>query len=318
MLSIRFEPDGYLENGERVMRFGVHLGPQDLSIGEMRGAWRRFEELGFDWISIWDHFYSAAPPFDGQCFEALTSHAALALETTRVRVGSLVYSTGYRHPTLLAKAGATIDHLSDGRLEMGLGAGWHRVEYDAYGLPFEAPAVRLRRMVESVTIIRALWSQPTVDFEGEFFTLKQARCDPKPLQSPPRIWIGAHGPRALALAGQYGDGWNGSYFSPEEFRTGLEIVKANAGSRPMVVGVNLGLIGDVDEKDREAFLVQRFGPETAPVQNAFLAGPPAEVIDRLGQYASIGADWVNIAVRAPIEMEVLETFATDVMPAFRE
>ena len=299
------------------MKFGVHLGPQGLSMADIRAAWKRFEELGFEWISIWDHFYSAAPPFDGECFEALTSHAALALETSRVRVGSLVYSSGYRHPTLLAKAGATIDHLSNGRLEMGVGAGWHRVEYEAYGLPFEAPAVRLRRMVESVTIIRALWSEPTVDFEGEFFTLKEARCDPKPLQRPPRIWIGAHGPRALALAGMHGDGWNASYFSPEEFRDGAEIVRANAGGRDVVLGANLGLIGDIDAKDREEFLVQRFGPDTAPVQNAYLAGSPQEVIDRLGLYESAGADWVNIAVRAPIEMDVLETFAAEVFPAFR-
>jgi alkanesulfonate monooxygenase SsuD/methylene tetrahydromethanopterin reductase-like flavin-dependent oxidoreductase (luciferase family) len=283
---------------------------------EMRSAWKRIEGLGFEWISVWDHFYSAAPPFDGQCFEALTSHAALALETSRVRVGSLVYSTGYRHPTLLAKAGATIDHLSEGRLEMGFGAGWHKVEYEAYGLPFEPPPVRLRRMVESVTIIRALWSEPTVDFAGEFFTLKEARCEPKPIQSPPRIWIGAHGPRALALAGKHGDGWNASYFSPEQFADAIEIVKENAGTRPIVTGANLGLIGEVDAKDREEFLVRRFGPETAPVQNAFLAGSPGEVIDRLGQYDSAGADWVNIAVRAPIEMDVLETFASDVIPAF--
>ena len=125
----------------------------------MRNAWKRFEALGFDWISVWDHFYAAAPPYDRGCFEALTSQAALALETSRVRVGCLVYSTGYRHPTLLAQAGATIDHLSEGRLEMGLGAGWHSLEYEAYGLPFEAPAVRLRRMAESATIVRALWNE---------------------------------------------------------------------------------------------------------------------------------------------------------------
>jgi alkanesulfonate monooxygenase SsuD/methylene tetrahydromethanopterin reductase-like flavin-dependent oxidoreductase (luciferase family) len=286
-------------------------------MGEMRSAWKRFEALGFEWISVWDHFYTAAPPFDGPCFEALTSQAALALETSHVRVGSLVYSTGYRHPTLLAKAGATIDHLSEGRLEMGFGAGWHKVEYEAYGLPFEAPAVRLRRLVESVTIVRALWAEPTVDFVGEFYTLKEARCEPKPLQSPPRIWIGAHGPRALALAGKHGDGWNASYFSPEQFASANEIVRANAGSREIVTGANVGLIGQVEAKDREEFLVRRFGPETAPVQNAYLAGSPEEVIDRLGMYQSAGADWVNIAVRAPIEMDVLETFANEVIPAFR-
>jgi alkanesulfonate monooxygenase SsuD/methylene tetrahydromethanopterin reductase-like flavin-dependent oxidoreductase (luciferase family) len=299
------------------MKFGIHLGPQDLTMTEMRTAWKRFEALGFDWISVWDHFYAAAPPYDRGCFEALTSHAALALETARVRVGCLVYSTGYRHPTLLAQAGATIDHLSEGRLEMGLGAGWHSLEYEAYGLPFEAPAVRLRRMAESATIVRALWNEPTVDFEGEFYTLKEARCDPKPVQKSPPIWIGARGPRALALAGSLGDGWNASYVTPEVFGAAYEVVQANAGSKGIVAGVNLGLIGDIDAKDREEFLTKRFGPGSGGVRDAFLAGRPAEVIDRVRAYEAAGADWVNIAVRAPIEMEVLESFASEVLPHFQ-
>jgi alkanesulfonate monooxygenase SsuD/methylene tetrahydromethanopterin reductase-like flavin-dependent oxidoreductase (luciferase family) len=299
------------------MQFGIHLGPQDLTMTEMRRAWKKFEALGFDWISVWDHFYAAAPPYDRGCFEALTSQAALALETSRVRVGCLVYSTGYRHPTLLAQAGATIDHLSDGRLEMGLGAGWHSLEYEAYGLPFEAPAVRLRRMAESATLVRALWNEETVDFEGEFYTLKEARCDPKPVQHSPRIWIGARGPRALALAGSLGDGWNASYVTPEVFGASCEVVRAHAGAKGIVAGVNLGLIGDIDAKDRDEFLNRRFGPGSAGVRDAFLAGRPSEVIDRVHAYEANGADWVNIAVRAPIEMEVLEAFASEVLPHFR-
>jgi alkanesulfonate monooxygenase SsuD/methylene tetrahydromethanopterin reductase-like flavin-dependent oxidoreductase (luciferase family) len=174
---------------------------------ELRDAWRQIEDLGFDWISVWDHFYAAAPPWEQPSFEATVVHTALAMETSRVRVGCLVYSTGYRHPGVLANAGVAIDHLSKGRFEIGLGAGWHQTEYDAYGIPFEPPAVRLRRMAEYAEVVRRLWTEDSVDFQGEFYKLEQARCDPKPLQRSPRIWIGARGPRALALAGQVGDAW---------------------------------------------------------------------------------------------------------------
>ena len=112
--------------------FGVHTGLQHISLAELRTAWRRIEDLGYGWISIWDHFYGATgKPDDAECFEAVALHAALACDTSRVRIGSLVYSIGYRHPAVLAKAITAIDHLSGGRADMGIGAGWAVVEYDA-------------------------------------------------------------------------------------------------------------------------------------------------------------------------------------------
>ncbi len=165
------------------VRFGVHVGPQMCTMAELTQVWSTAEELGFDWISVWDHFYPAPSPLDGDCFEGIACHAALAALTTKPRVGSLVYSTGYRHPAVLANAAATIDHLSDGRLELGLGAGWHVWEYEAYGIPFEAPKVRLRRMAESIECVRLLLTQDVANYEGEFFTLTDAYCNPKPVQA---------------------------------------------------------------------------------------------------------------------------------------
>ncbi|MGH9208092.1 MAG: LLM class flavin-dependent oxidoreductase, partial [Acidimicrobiales bacterium] len=156
---------------------------------ELQAVWAHAEELEFEWISVWDHFYPAPTPLEGDNFEAVACHAALAALTSRPRVGCLVYSAGYRHPAVLANAGVTVDHLSGGRLEMGIGAGWHAWEYDAYGMPFEAPAVRLRRMAEAVEIVRLLWTQEVTDYEGEFWTLREARCNPKPVQASPRIWV---------------------------------------------------------------------------------------------------------------------------------
>jgi len=120
--------------------YGVHAGLQKTTTAELQGLWRRIEELGFDWISVWDHFYAADMTGDADCLEAVAAHAALACATTRVRCGSLVYCAGYRHPAVLAKAITTIDHLSGGRVDVGLGAGWSELEYRAYGIPFPSVA----------------------------------------------------------------------------------------------------------------------------------------------------------------------------------
>ena len=124
--------------------FGVHVGLQHTTADELRGVWRQIEDLGFGWISVWDHFYGATgKPDDAACLEAVAMHAALACTTSKVRVGSLVYSVGYRHPAVLAKAITAIDQLSGGRADMGIGAGWAQVEYDAYGIPFPDAKTRL-------------------------------------------------------------------------------------------------------------------------------------------------------------------------------
>lgn len=298
------------------MNFGVHLGPE-LAMDELRATWRRIEALGFDWISTWDHFYPAAPPFDRPSFEATVVHAALAAETARVRVGCLVYSAGYRHPAVLANSTVAIDHISGGRLELGLGAGWHSLEYGAYGLPFEPPGIRLRRLAEYIEVVRLLWTQETADYQGEFYRLTEARCDPKPLQAPPRIWVGANGDRALAQAGRAGDAWNVAYVSPETFGRRREIVIANA-PRPeaFVTGVNVGLMGELSAAGQREFLLRRYGSAEAGVAAGVLAGSPAAWTERVGQYGDAGADWVILALRHPIEMDVLEAFAHQVLPAF--
>jgi alkanesulfonate monooxygenase SsuD/methylene tetrahydromethanopterin reductase-like flavin-dependent oxidoreductase (luciferase family) len=287
------------------------------TMSELRRAWEVAEEAGFEWLSVWDHFYPAPAPLDGDCFEAVSCHAALAATTLRVRVGCLVYSAGYRHPAVLANAGATIDHLSDGRLEMGIGAGWHKWEYEAYGLPFEPPGQRLRRMAETIEVVRLLWTQETTDYEGEFFHLKDARCNPKPIQQPPRIWVGALGERrALALAGQLGDGWNAAFIPPEDYARKLAIVKEAAFDPVrLTTGVNLGFLPVPDSEVDDA-LRQRFGPGAEALRSGMLVGSMQAMADRVGQYVAAGAQWVILALRAPFDLDALAAFATEVVPEF--
>src|SRR4051812_26908745 len=129
--------------------FGVHTGLQNTSFEELTALWRRIEDLGFDWISIWDHFYSADLTGAPHCIEAVAAHTALAATTSRVRVGSLVYCVAYRHPAVLAKAITAIDQLSGGRADVGLGAGWSTVEFEAYGIPFLPVGQRMDMLEEA-------------------------------------------------------------------------------------------------------------------------------------------------------------------------
>jgi alkanesulfonate monooxygenase SsuD/methylene tetrahydromethanopterin reductase-like flavin-dependent oxidoreductase (luciferase family) len=295
-------------------QFGVHTGPQDCSVQELFDLWAGAEQLGFDWISIWDHFYPAQIDPDRDCFEAIACHAALAVRTTRVRVGSLVYCAGFRHPAVLANAAVTIDHLSGGRLELGLGAGWHQAEFQGYGLSFEPPATRLRRLAETVEVIRLLWTEEVSNYQGEFVRLTNALCNPKPVQTLPRIWIGASGDQlALPLAGRLADGWNIAYVSPEAFGRKLEIVQRHS-THPerLITGVNVGLV--FAEKNADEELKLRYGDAADLVKEGTLYGSVEQIIDKIGRYRQAGADWINLGLRAPFDLAALQRFATEVIP----
>src|SRR5437764_479900 len=198
--------------------FGVHTGLQHTTTDELIELWRRIEAMGFDWISIWDHFYAADLTGSPPCLEAVATHAALACTTERVRCGSLVYSVGYRHPAVLANAIATIDQLSGGRADLGLGAGWSQIEYDAYGIEFPSTRVRLDQLEEAAACVRSLLRDGSTTFAGEHFRMTDAQCDPRPVQEALPIWIGGGGERrTLRIAARFADGWNVPFISPEDF-----------------------------------------------------------------------------------------------------
>src|SRR5687767_650448 len=198
--------------------FGVHTGLQNTTTDELISLWKRIEELGFGWISIWDHFYAADGTGEPNCLEAVAAHAALACHTSRVRCGSLVYSCGYRHPAVLANAVATIDHLSGGRADIGIGAGWSEVEYRAYGIPFPGVGTRMDQLEEAVQCVRGLLREESTTFDGTWFQLADAKCEPKPVQAELPIWIGGGGEqRTLKIAARYADGWNVPFVDPATF-----------------------------------------------------------------------------------------------------
>jgi F420-dependent oxidoreductase-like protein len=285
--------------------FGVHTGLQNTTIDELRHLWTHIEGHGFDWISIWDHFYSA--DFSGyECHEAVACHAALACHTSRVRVGSLVYCAGYRHPAVLANAIATIDHLSGGRADFGLGAGWAKNEYDAYGIPFPSAGARLDLLEESVQAVRGLLRDEVTDFQGEHVTLTDARCEPKPLQAELPIWVGGGGEqRTLKIVARWADGWNVPFIAPDELarkRAVLDAHCADVGRDPAAIrtAINVGLCQDDDA------LHAQFGKLAEAVRPGVLIGSPDQLVDRIGEYVEAGADQLNIAMRAPWDLSLLD------------
>ncbi|MGD9704785.1 MAG: TIGR03560 family F420-dependent LLM class oxidoreductase [Acidimicrobiia bacterium] len=291
--------------------FGVHTGLQHIAVEDLRAAWRRIEDLGFGWISIWDHFYGATgQPDDAACWEAVALHSALACDTSRVRCGSLVYSVGYRHPAVLAKMITAIDHLSGGRADLGLGAGWAVVEYAAYGIPFPSAKVRLDQLEEAARCVRGLLHDEVTSFSGEWFQMNDARNEPRPVQPKMPIWIGGGGEkRTLKIAAKFADGWNVPFISPEEFGRKRAILldhceAVGRDASEIRCAINAGLAWT------EGSLLAQFGMIADYVRPGVLGGSVEQVLDQIGRYVDAGADQVNIALRAPFDLDSLEQFAT--------
>jgi F420-dependent oxidoreductase-like protein len=308
------------------LRIGLHTGPQNIPMEELRRIWQRADDAGFYWISVWDHFY--ANPLrerEDPCFEGVASMAALAALTKRVRVGCLVFCTLFRTPGMLAKAATTIDHISGGRLELGLGAGWFEEEFTDFGYGFPSLGRRMDQMEEAVQIIRSMLHEGASTFHGEFYDVDNAVCAPKPVQRRPRIWIGGRGSkRTPRMAAQYADGFNVPYLGPEEFKARQEALdaaceKIGRDPKELTRTVNLGFYMGADEKGAEKHrkTLEALGHAHISTEGN-LQGTPAQVVDRIGQYIDAGASGLNIALRPPLDWEAFEAFIAQVMPHVHE
>jgi F420-dependent oxidoreductase-like protein len=189
---------------------GIKLTPQNCAIDELRTVWRLADDAGFDHLWAFDHFNPIVTGLDGDVYEGMTLLAAMAEATSRVRIGLMVTGNTYRHPAVLAKMATTIDHLSGGRLEFGLGASGVEVEHTMLGIPFAPPGERVRRLGEALTVCRKLWTEERSSFDGRYYTLTDAVSNPKPLQRPhPPIWVGGAGEKlTLRIVAEQADVWN--------------------------------------------------------------------------------------------------------------
>jgi len=320
------------------MRFGLSLPHYGFSLpsGETSFAvvarWaQRAEELGFDSVWVSDHFFYSfarygADPAPIASLEPLTTLAGIAAVTQRVRIGTLVFCAPFRHPALLARMAASIDLLSGGRLELGLGAGWMREEFDAFGYRFGEIGERFDALEESLDVVLLLFGGEPVTYDGPTVTLRDAVLAPAP-EEPPPVWVGGKGgPRLLRLAARLADGWNTVWrFSPDAYAAKVADVRAaceEAGRDPATLGLSVGLyslIGEDEAAARAAFQRGRAAaPGDAMAADDYaswradtLSGTPEQLLERVAAFGSLGvrelivSPWVlPFAIHEPEQVEL--------------
>jgi probable F420-dependent oxidoreductase len=304
----------------------------------------RAERLGFDSVWVSDHFFTSLARYGGDdtlhgSLEPLTTLGALAPLTERVRLGTLVLSAGFRHPALLAKSATTIDRLSGGRLDIGLGAGWFRDEYEAFGYGFDEVGERFGLLEETLAYLGALFDGEPATFEGPRFALHEAYNHPPTVQRPrpPLIVGGKGGPRLLRIAATLADGWNAAWrWEPETYApraaAAREACEA-AGRDPASFRLSLGLFTVVGEDESD--LARRYelmgarlpagvgdalGLET--LRTECLAGTPDQILERAVAFAEIGVSELIVSP-APIwfampDPTMLDLVSEALLPRLRD
>ena len=272
------------------MRFAFKTSPQNTTWADMLAVWQEADGIEiFESGWTFDHFYPIFSDSAGPCLEGWTTLTALAQATERVRLGTLVTGIHYRHPAVLANMAATLDIVSGGRLELGIGAGWNEEESGAYGIELGGPAERSDRFEEACEVIVSLLTRPTTNFTGTYYRLTNARCEPKPVQQPhPPVCIGGSGERrTLRTAARFAQHWNFVGGSPEEFARKRDVLHAHCR--------------DVGRDPKEITLSShvRLGPDGDP-------GPVADAVAALGDR---GLDLAIVILPPPHDPAVLAPLA---------
>ena len=253
------------------------------------------EELGFDSLWVYDHFHNVPRPAHEAVFECWTTMAAISQRTSRIRLGQMVGCNSYRNPSVLAKITSTLDVISGGRLEWGIGAGWYENEYKGYGFEFAAPKVRIGMLKECVEIVRSMWTEPETSYDGKYYKLDRAHCDPKPLQQPrPPILIGGGGEQlTLRVVARLADRSNFGG-TPEQFAHKCDVLKGHCKD----VGrdydeIEKTISGEVMIRESEDELralgtKSLWGQPFDEWREGGLIGTPDEVADKIQQYIDLG------------------------------
>jgi F420-dependent oxidoreductase-like protein len=289
------------------------------------------EQLGYESIWLYDHFHTVPAETIETTFECWTATAALARDTKTVRIGQMVTCNGYRPPALLAKMASTVDVLSHGRLDFGIGAGWYEEEFRAYGYDYPDGPTRLRQLDEALQVIHAMWRDERAEFAGQYYQLHGAINEPKGAQVPhPPIWIGGGGEQVtLKLVAKYGDACNISGPDPAVYRHKFDVLRQhcdrlgrdyNSIIKSAHVFIYLLDPGQtVDDALAMAHQVRGYENQTAEQLLAGnLAGPPDKVRAGLEQLVEAGVEYFILYFRShPADGESQRIFAEQIMPAFR-
>jgi len=307
------------------MRLRIFTEPQQgASYATLRRVAKATEDLGFDAFFRSDHYLKmggvSGEPGPSDAWATL---AGLAVETNRIRLGTLVTSATFRYPGPLAIAVAGIDEMSGGRVELGIGAGWYEGEHAAYGIPFPPTRERFDRLEEQLAIITGLWETPAGEkfsYEGSYYQVADSPGLPKPVQRPrPPVIIGGHGPRRTpALAAKYADEFNIAFAQTEDVAAQFDRVRqacAAAGRDPESLVYSAAHVVCCG-KD-EATLSRRaaaIGRDLAELRVDGLTGSPAEVVDKIGALAEVGTQTLYLQILDLDDLDHLADIAGEVLP----
>lgn len=298
--------------------FGLFSPQAGMSYKAMLDRAVHIERLGYHSLWLVDHFWNRGVP-DADVLECTTMMSALCARTEKLRIGSLVLCNSFRNPALLAKALATIDNISNGRLEVGLGAGWMDEEYRAYGYEFPSMGTRLRQLEEGVQILKAMFSAKKASFQGRYYSVADAYNNPQPVQKPnPPITIGGSGEKVmLRIVAKHADRWNcpAGYRSFEQKlgvlkqhceAVGRDINEINISEQLLVcIGAN---DAEVEEKWK---ISQRL-----PFWRTAIKGTPPQIVSALHDRLSKGIAFFTIIFGDLNSPQSIDLFAREVMPAF--
>ncbi|MCX6517357.1 MAG: LLM class F420-dependent oxidoreductase [Actinobacteria bacterium] len=282
------------------------------------------EKLGYDSIWVYDHFHNVPKPAQEAVFECWTTIAAISQRTSRIRLGQMVGCNSYRNPGLLAKITSTVDVISGGRLDWGIGAGWYESEYKGYGYEFAKPSDRIGMMRETVEIVKSMWTNAETNYDGKFYKMSRANCDPKPLQQPtPPVWIGGGGEQlTLRVVAEHADVSNfGS--SLEEFTKKRAILQDHCriiGRDEDTIRKTISsevFIRETEKEIIEAGSKNLWGEPAESWRAKALVGTPEQVSEKIQKYLDAGCTgFIPWCADYP-STETLELFATKVIPNFR-
>lgn len=307
------------------VQFGVHIGAQNATVEELRTLWKWLDSAGVDWISLWDHLYEAPPAGGTQPhFEAFSMLGALAVDTSHARIGCLVFCSQYRNIGVLMKGAISVDHLSGGRFELGMGSGWHDQEATAFGIDFPSQGERFKVLEGQLGAITKWRAGERVTQTTPGVQLTDASMVPGVKGKLP-LWIGGLGPKqTLRMAGAFADGWNAAYASPAQYKELNGILDdwcVKAGREPSAVerSINLSYALSTDDVGVvKSQLETQWGAASERIISGSLLGRPQDAIEQIAPFVEAGAQMVNIAIRPPWNQELLAEYIETVVPMMRK
>ncbi len=295
----------------------------------LKNVWVEADRLGFHSGWLFDHLFELPllGPSREPCLEGWTVLSALSRETKQLRLGVTCLCVTYRTPAILAKMSSTLDVISGGRFELGIGAGWAKTEHESYGIPFGGPRERVRRLEEAVTIVKKMWTEDSASYRGKYYTVTEAVCEPKPVQKPrPPIWIGGGEKLTLRIVAKLADGCNFISLSLDEYKHKIEILAKHCDSvgrklsdvrkswqGPVIIGRT-----SAEVKSKMELAVRSGYTGAEDLEAHSITGTPEQCVQRICEYVDLGVDRYMLSFpESATDLSGIRLFGEEVLPSFK-